>query len=70
MLIEALEVEGIKVISANTDGIVVLTNEFEKYNKICEEWERKTNLVLEYTNYKALIQTSVNDYNLYILIQD
>lgn len=68
MLIESLEIEGIHVISANTDGIVCLFDKSmeEIYNKICKEWEITVgNDVLgqlEYTDYKLLVQTSVNDY--------
>jgi len=62
MLIETLEVAGIEVMSANTDGIVCLVGNKEEYLRICKEWEEKTNLVLEYTDYKLLAQTSVNDY--------
>ncbi len=68
MLIEKLEINGIHVVSANTDGIVCL---FDKsldklYYKICKEWEILVGNnefgQLEYTDYKLLIQTSVNDY--------
>ena len=62
MLIEELEVQSISVVSANTDGIVALVSDRLKYDNICKEWEYKTNLVLEYTEYSKLIQTSVNDY--------
>lgn len=64
MLIEKLENNGIEVVSANTDGIVskVHKDKEELYYKICKAWEDKTNYGLEYTIYKQLIQTSVNDY--------
>lgn len=68
MLIESLEIAGIHVVSANTDGIVCLFNKQleETYNRICHEWEIKVgNSVqgkLEFTDYTSLIQSSVNDY--------
>lgn len=68
MLIEALEVAGIHVISANTDGIVAYyPKELDKkYHEICKWWERKVGNEeqgkLEFTEYQRLIQGSVNDY--------
>lgn len=68
MLIESLEIAGIHVISANTDGIVVLAKKTQKelYRSICHEWEKKVgNDVhgrLEFTEYTKLIQLSVNGY--------
>lgn len=68
MLIEDLEVSGIHVISANTDGIVCLfdKNLEEKYYEICKDWEEQVgnNLLgqLEYADYRLLAQTSVNSY--------
>jgi hypothetical protein len=68
MLIEDLELNGISVVSSNTDGIVSLFDKSkeELYNKICKEWEVKTNSTvygkLEFADYKSLIQASVNDY--------
>lgn len=68
MLIEMFEVSGIKVISANTDGVLTL---FEKekeplYMSICKEWEKKvgndTLGNLEYSDYRLFSQRSVNDY--------
>lgn len=73
MLIEALELEGIHIVSANTDGIVShypLEKE-DTYMRVCEEWERQVgNDVdgkLEFAEYKKLIQTSVN---VYIALKD
>lgn len=68
MLIEDLELNGIRVISANTDGIVCLLGKHleDKYYEICHEWERKVGNhemgKLEYTYYTKIVQTSVNDY--------
>lgn len=68
MLIESLEINGIHIISANTDGIVCL---FDKsldsiYYQTCKNWEKLVDNAdlgqLEYVDYKLLAQTSVNDY--------
>ena len=68
MLIESLELEGIHVISANTDGIVCLFDkqQEELYYKVCKQWEVQVGNnefgQLEYTDYSLFVQTSVNDY--------
>lgn len=68
MLIEDLLIANIQTVSANTDGIVCLFHEaqLEKYYEVCHEWERKVGNdkqgVLEYTQYKKMIQATVNDY--------
>jgi hypothetical protein len=68
MLIESLELAGISVISANTDGIVShLSKEKEQeYYRICREWEVIVGNAemgkLEYTYYSKLVQTSVSHY--------
>lgn len=68
MLIERLELAGIHCVSANTDGIVCLFEARleDKYKEICEWWEVTVgnNILgkLEYTDFSALYQTSVNDY--------
>jgi len=68
MLIEMLELNGIHIISANTDGIVSLfdKNLNETYYQTCKEWElivgNEDLGQLEYADYSLLVQTSVNDY--------
>ncbi len=68
MLIEMLEIEGIHIVSANTDGIVCLFDKKKdkRYFEICEEWEKIVGNFelgkLEYTEYELLAQTSVNSY--------
>jgi hypothetical protein len=64
MLIEALELEGIRVVSGNTDGIVVKYKPEQEItvNRIVSEWEKKTNYKMEYTNYKGLYSRDVNNY--------
>lgn len=64
MLIEKLELNGIRVIVANTDGIesIVPKDKKELYYIICKEWENKTNYTLEYDHYKKMYMFTVNDY--------
>lgn len=68
MLIESLELAGIHVVSANTDGIISLFDEDKNdlYYQICKEWEIKVGNSelgkLEYVDYNILVQSSVNDY--------
>lgn len=64
MLIEELELNGISVISANTDGFVsvIPKNKYQLYDGICNTWELNTDLVLEETQYKAIYSRDVNNY--------
>ncbi|OED34474.1 hypothetical protein AB832_07600 [Flavobacteriaceae bacterium (ex Bugula neritina AB1)] len=63
-LIETLELSGIKVVSANTDGVTALVNKEQEDNfqEICKEWERYTGFNLEEQRYIALYSLSVNNY--------
>tara|TARA_R110002153_G_scaffold18325_1_gene64144 strand:+ start:129 stop:1289 length:1161 start_codon:yes stop_codon:yes gene_type:complete len=64
MLIEALESEGIPVVSANTDGIVIKCPD-DKYDMmyfIVDEWETITEFETESTRYKSLHSRDVNNY--------
>lgn len=64
MLIEKLELHGIKVISANTDGIVskILPHQEEDYKKCCDWWQEYNNFELEFTDYEKYIRNDVNNY--------
>lgn len=64
MLIESLELNGISVISANTDGFVTLLedHQYDLFNTLCFEWEVITSFHLEETEYKALYSRDVNNY--------
>jgi DNA polymerase elongation subunit (family B) len=64
MLIEDLELAGIKVFSANTDGIIAYFHKDleEKYNEICNNWERTTKLDLEYADYDEVYMLDCNNY--------
>uniref|UniRef100_A0AAU6VZZ6 DNA polymerase subunit n=1 Tax=Pseudomonas phage Pavpe01 TaxID=3138545 RepID=A0AAU6VZZ6_9VIRU len=64
MLIEALELEGIRVVSANTDGIVIKAHmtQYNRLNEIVASWEQLTNFETEETQYKAVYSRDVNNY--------
>lgn len=64
MLIESLHLNGIDVISCNTDGVVckIKRNKLDDYYRVAKEWEQKTNLELEFTLYKKYIRRDVNSY--------
>ena len=64
LLIEAIELAGIEVVSANTDGIVIKCPRarVEDLNAIVLEWERDTGFQTEGTTYKALFSRDVNNY--------
>lgn len=64
MLIEAIESIGIRVISANTDGIVINCPEHREYevNHIIKKWETITNFTTEMSYFKSLYISDVNSY--------
>ena len=64
MLIEAYELEGIHVISANTDGVTIMVNKdkLDKMNEINQWWMTLTTYELERTDYSKIIFSTVNDY--------
>lgn len=64
LLIEMLEMAGISVVSANTDGIVLKTplNLVWLRDSIIADWMQKTNLNMEKTEYSALYSRDVNNY--------
>jgi hypothetical protein len=64
MLIEVLEKEGITVVSANTDGIVMaIPVGFEKVaDRVVSEWESDTGFETEAVEYDALYSRDVNNY--------
>lgn len=64
MLIEAIELAGIPVVSANTDGIVIKCprQDRERLNAIVGNWERATNFETEETEYLSLHSRDVNSY--------
>ncbi len=64
MLIETMELAGIPVVSANTDGIVMTVSEDKQqiYEQIVAWWEQVTGFATEETEYKALYSRDVNNY--------
>jgi len=64
MLIEAYELKGIHVISANTDGVTILIkkDQLDVMNSINAWWSTLTQYELERTDYKKIIFSTVNDY--------
>ena len=64
MLIEALEAEGISVVSANTDGIVIRCHKVDvaAMAAIVADWESRTGFSTEETGYRALFSRDVNNY--------
>lgn len=64
MLIEMLESEGIPVVSANTDGIVIKCprDKVAMMNLVVMEWEAATGFETEATEYLALYSRDVNNY--------
>jgi DNA polymerase elongation subunit (family B) len=64
LFIEMLESYGIRVVSANTDGIVIKCpiDKYETYLWVTQEWERITSFETEETQYKAIYSRDVNSY--------
>lgn len=64
MLIEMIEAVGIEVISANTDGIVMLCPQHLEAdcNATITEWEQRTSFTTEETRYSAYFARDVNAY--------
>jgi hypothetical protein len=64
MIIERLEMIGISVVSANTDGVVIKCPRHRKHemDAVFAQWERDTNFKTEETRYAALHSKDVNNY--------
>jgi len=64
MLIEAYELRGIHVISANTDGVTIMIKKdlISTMHEINEWWMNLTKYELERTDYQKIIFSTVNDY--------
>jgi hypothetical protein len=64
MLIETLEDNNIKVVSANTDGIVIYyhKDKVDLVSEILFDWEITTSYNLEQTDYRELASRDVNNY--------
>ena len=64
MQIEALELCGIEVVSANTDGVVMKCNKAKEplMEQVIKWWEGVTGFETEATKYKMLLSQNVNNY--------
>jgi len=64
MLIESLELNNIKVVSGNTDGIVILCKKTKEklLNTLAFNWMLETTYELERTDYKCIAFSNVNNY--------
>ena len=64
MLIEQYELNGINVISANTDGVTIKIHKdkMDKMFEINKEWSDVTQYELERADYAKIIFSTVNDY--------
>jgi hypothetical protein len=64
MLIEAYELSGIQVISANTDGVTlkIHKSKLDDMHRINKWWQDLTSYELERTDYQKIIFSTVNDY--------
>jgi len=64
MLIEKLELEGISVVSANTDGVVIHAHKdrLDDLRNIAFDWMLETSYELEETHYRCIASRDVNTY--------
>lgn len=64
MLIESLELAGIQVLSANTDGIATKTRRTDEavFYSVIRKWEADTGFSTEEVRYKAMYNRDVNNY--------
>lgn len=64
MLVERFELAGIRVISVNTDGIVVrcLRSMEAMFNKIVDDWRNETGFTTEEIRYRATYSRDINNY--------
>lgn len=64
MLCEELELNGIEVMSANTDGIVVklYKKDKDKFEEIANRWKATTGLDADSEEYKCYINRDINNY--------
>lgn len=64
MLIEWHEANGISIVSANTDGIVVKCSPAQVTTSdwLVKEWEKRTGLEMETTEYSTIFSRDINNY--------
>lgn len=63
-LIEELELNGIHVISANTDGIVIKLprDKFDVYKDITDRWNETNRMGADYEEYEEIVSRDINNY--------
>ena len=63
-LVEELELNGIHVISANTDGIVIKLprDKFDIYKDITDRWNEFNKMGADYEEYEKIVSRDVNNY--------
>lgn len=63
-LVEKLELAGIHVVSANTDGIVIKLprNKYDEYIQICEEWNKENKMSADDEHYVCYVDRDINNY--------
>lgn len=63
-LVEELELNGIHVVSANTDGIVIKLprNKFDLYKEITDRWNEFNKMGADYEEYDELVTRDINNY--------
>ena len=64
MVVEALELDGIHVVSANTDGIIVklLKDKEEDFKRITDDWCAQNKLGADSERYKLFVTRDINNY--------
>lgn len=66
MLMEAFQVAGFKIISANTDGVYIdVGDKLDEAQDVADVWMNKTGFSLDRDIATRIVATSVNDYALY-----
>uniref|UniRef100_A0AAU8MIP7 DNA polymerase n=1 Tax=Geladintestivirus 2 TaxID=3233134 RepID=A0AAU8MIP7_9CAUD len=63
-LVEELELNGIHVISANTDGIVIKLpkDKFDIYKAITDKWNETNKMGADYEEYERIVSRDINNY--------
>ena len=63
-LVEELELNGIHVISANTDGIVIKLprDKFDVYKDITDRWNKFNKMGADFEEYEKIVSRDVNNY--------
>ena len=64
MVVEALELDGIHVVSANTDGIIVKLpkDKEENFKRITDDWCAQNKLGADSERYKLFVTRDINNY--------